>query len=111
MGRTGNQLRGSRVGAGPHGDTERGAPVARIWIDYFCAQGHRCAPGFAAQAQIPERWVCPRCGQPAGRDRDNPPAIARLASYKTHLDCVHERRSVAEAEVLLNEALARLRNA
>jgi len=53
--------------------------------------------------------LCPRCGLPAGRDRDNPPAIAP-ASFKTHLDCVRERRTDADAEILLNEALARVRN-
>jgi hypothetical protein len=109
LARTGSQIRGARVGSGPRGDMERGEPADRIWIDYFCAQGHRCAPGFAAEAQIPEHWVCPRCGQPAGRDRDNPPAIAP-ASYKTHLACVRERRTDEDAEILLNEALARLRN-
>lgn len=110
MARTGSRVRGTRVGAGPLGDMDRGVSADRIWIEYFCSQGHRCAPGFAAEAQVPELWVCPRCGQPAGRDRDNPPAITP-ASYKTHLDCVRERRTDADAELLLNEALARVRNA
>lgn len=109
MARSGNKIRGTRVGGGSRGEMDRGAPADRIWIEYFCSQGHRCMPGFAAQAQIPERWVCPRCGLPAGRDPDNPPAI-EPASYKTHLDCVRERRTDADAERLLNEALARVRN-
>jgi hypothetical protein len=81
----------------------------RIQIDYFCSQGHRCTFSFALQAEIPELWDCPHCGLTAGRDQDNPPQTTSVAPYKTHLAYVRQRRSDADAELLLSEALARLR--
>ena len=91
------------------GADDRGEPAERTRITYFCAQGHQSKPIFALQAQIPELWECTRCSQPAGQDRDNPPAAGFVAPYKTHLAYVRERRSDADAERLLNEALAKLR--
>jgi hypothetical protein len=92
------------------GEDDRGEPAERTQIAYFCSQGHQSRPNFAVQAAIPELWDCPHCGLPAGRDQDNPPTAAVVAPYKTHLAYVRERRSDADAELLLNEALARLRN-
>ena len=111
LARNGGSPRGTRIGAGPRGDVERGAWADRTRVDYFCSQGHQCALSFAAQAEIPEHWECPHCGLPAGRDPHNAPPVMAIAPYKTHLDYVRERRSDADAELLLNEALARLRNA
>jgi hypothetical protein len=54
-------------------------------------------------------WECSGCGLPAGQDRDNPPERVAVVPFKTHLDYVRERRSDAEAEILLAEALARVR--
>lgn len=105
-----NRLRGVRIGGGPVGDSTRGLSAERTEVEYFCTRGHQCSRSFAVQAAIPETWECPHCGLPAGRDQDNPPARARVAPYKTHLAYVRERRSDAEAEILLNEALARLRD-
>lgn len=110
LARNGSPPRATRVGAGPRGDVERGAWADRTQIDYFCSQGHHCAPSFAAEATIPERWDCPHCGLPAGRDPYNVPTAIVIAPYKTHLDYVRERRTDADAERLLNEALAKLRN-
>lgn len=81
----------------------------RTQIEYFCSQGHHCRLSFALQADIPDLWDCPHCGLPAGRDAANPPQEMVYAPYKTHLAYVRERRSEAEAELLLGEALARLR--
>ena len=58
---------------------------------------------------IPELWDCPRCGLPAGRDTENPPAPPRTEPYKTHLAYVKERRSDADGAAILEEALGRLR--
>ena len=58
---------------------------------------------------IPETWECPRCGFPAGQDEANPPAPPRVEPYKTHLAYVKERRSDADGEAILAEALQRLR--
>ena len=59
--------------------------------------------------EVPETWDCPRCGLPGGRDAENPPAAPRTEPYKTHLAYVKERRSDADGEAILEEALGRLR--
>jgi hypothetical protein len=54
-------------------------------------------------------WDCPRCGYPASRDRDNPPAPPKTEPYKTHLAYVRERRDDKDGEAILNEALVELK--
>jgi RNA polymerase-binding protein len=105
----GNAIRGTRVGAGPMGESERGETAPRSRIPYFCANGHVTTPSFANEADIPESWDCPRCGLPAGRDGENPPAPPRTEPYKTHLAYVKERRSDSDGAAILEEALSRLR--
>jgi len=104
-------LRGSRIGSGPLGETERGDLIERVAVTFWCATGHVTRPQFAATAPIPDVWDCHRCGQPAGRDQDNPPPALTVEPYKTHLAYLRERRSDADAEILLAEALAKLRAA
>lgn len=106
---SGSAIRGSRVGAGPMGEAERGDTAPRHRIVFWCAKGHETVPSFAAEAQIPETWDCPRCGWPAGRDQENPPSPPRTEPYKTHLAYVRERRTDADGEAILAEALAKLR--
>ncbi|WP_214370408.1 RNA polymerase-binding protein RbpA [Pseudonocardia sp. H11422] len=105
----GNAIRGTRVGAGPIGESERGETAPRERISYYCSNGHETKPSFAAEAEIPESWDCPRCGLPAGRDNQSPPAPPRNEPYKTHLAYVKERRSDADGAAILEEALGRLR--
>lgn len=105
----GNAIRGSRVGAGPMGEAERGDAAPRVQVTYFCEQGHESNPSFAAEAVVPESWDCPRCGLPASQDRDNPPPAPRNEPYKTHLAYVKERRSEADGAAILDEALQALR--
>ena len=105
----GNAIRGTRVGAGPMGESERGESAPRRRVGYWCANGHESRPSFAMDAEIPESWDCPRCGLPAGQDQAKPPAPQRNEPYKTHLAYVKERRSDADGEAILAEALARLR--
>ena len=106
----GNAIRGSRVGAGPMGEAERGESAPRQRVAFWCANGHESRPSFAADALIPELWDCPRCGFPASRDRDNPPAPPKTEPYKTHLAYVRERRDAKDGEAILAEALESLRN-
>ncbi|MDQ1746844.1 MAG: hypothetical protein QOD07_1107 [Frankiaceae bacterium] len=106
----GSAIRGSRVGAGPMGETERGESAPRKRVAFWCANQHESRPSFAADAEIPEAWDCPRCGCPAGRDRDNPPPPPRTEVYKSHLAYVRERRDDSDGEALLNEALEALRS-
>jgi RNA polymerase-binding protein len=105
----GSAIRGSRVGAGPMGEAERGEPAPRRRISYWCANAHESRPSFADEADIPETWDCPRCGLPAGQDRETPPSAPKNEPYKTHLAYVKERRSDADGEAILAEALAKLR--
>jgi len=105
----GNAIRGSRVGAGPMGEAERGEAAPRIRVSFWCANNHETRPSFSEEAAIPETWDCPRCGFPAGRDKDSPPAPPKTEPYKTHLAYVRERRNEADGEAILQEALQRLR--
>ena len=91
------------------GEAERGDAAPRLYVSYFCSHGHETRPAFAAEAQVPATWDCPRCGLPASLDCDNPPPAPKIEPYKTHLAYVKERRSDAEAKDILNEAIATLR--
>ena len=104
-------IRGSRVGACPMGEAERGDSIARAYVSYWCANGHEVRPSFAVEETvvIPAEWDCPKCGYPAGRDRNNPPSPEVNVPYKTHLAYVKERRTDAEGEKLLEDALRKLR--
>jgi rubredoxin len=97
------------VGAGPVGEAERGDSAPRLYVSYYCANGHETRPAFALDATIPDEWDCPRCGLPANRDAENPPPPPHILPYKTHLAYVQERREPADAKVILDEALANLR--
>jgi hypothetical protein len=105
-------VRGRRIGSGPAGESERGGDlVARVAVTFWCAAGHSTRVMFAAEVVAPDTWECHSCALPAGQDRDNPPPATRVEPYKTHLAYVRERRSDADAEILLNQALAKLRAA
>ncbi|HTF49861.1 MAG TPA: RNA polymerase-binding protein RbpA [Pseudonocardia sp.] len=105
----GNAIRGTRVGAGPMGESERGETAPRVRVSYWCANGHETKPSFACDAEQPESWDCPRCGLPAGPNQQQPPAPPRNEPYKTHLAYVKERRSDADGAAILDEALTRLK--
>ncbi|UZN01527.1 RNA polymerase-binding protein RbpA [Cellulomonas sp. S1-8] len=108
---SGSAIRGSRVGAGPMGEAERGDAAPRVWISYWCSKGHETRPSFAEEAaqEAPATWDCPRCGFPAGQDPEAPPAPSKNEPYKTHLAYVKERRSEEDGAAILDEALAALR--
>src|SRR5690625_7681171 len=70
------------------GEAERGESAPRLFVSYWCATGHETRPSFAQDpaVEVPEVWDCPRCGLPAGQDRENPPAVPKNEPYKTHLE-------------------------
>ncbi|MFD1858697.1 RNA polymerase-binding protein RbpA [Aeromicrobium camelliae] len=105
----GGAIRGSRIGAGPMGEAERGEAAPRQTVVYFCAKDHRTALQFSIEAEVPDEWDCPRCGLPASRDAENRPEAPKIEPYKTHLAYVKERRSEEEASAILAEALETLR--
>ena len=107
----GSAIRGSRVGAGPMGEAERGEAIERFTISYWCANNHEIKPSFAKEegVEIPDEWDCPRCGWPAGQDPDNPPQPQKNEPYKTHLAYVKERRDDKDGDAILAEAIEKLR--
>ena len=108
----GSAIRGSRVGSGPMGEQDRGVHAERISISYWDAMGNETVRHFAAnlpEEEIPDVIDSPSTGLPAGRDRDNPPQVAKNEPYKTHLAYVKERRTDEEAAQILDEALLKLR--
>jgi len=108
----GSAIRGSRVGSGPMGEQDRGFHAERVSISYWDALGNETVRHFAAnlpEEEIPDIIDSPATGLPAGRDRDNPPQMAKTEPYKTHLAYVKERRTEDEAAQLLEEALQQLR--
>ncbi|MCH1883142.1 RNA polymerase-binding protein RbpA [Agrococcus sp. ARC_14] len=110
----GSAIRGSRVGAGPMGEQDRGFHAERVAISYWDAMGNETVRYFAADLpvdEIPEIIDSPSTGLPAGRDKENPPSVAKNEPYKTHLAYVKERRAPEEATQLLDEALQKLRSA
>ena len=110
MAGAGSAIRGSRVGAGPMGEAERGEAAPRKTVSYFCANEHSSVITFSVEAQAPDSWDCPKCGLPAGLDSDNAPAAPKIEPYKTHLAYVKERRSDKEAAEILEEAIQTLRS-
>ena len=65
----GNAIRGSRVGAGPMGEAERGEAAPRHRIPYWCANGHETRIAFADDADVPERGTAPAAASRPGRTR------------------------------------------
>ncbi|MCI2958549.1 RNA polymerase-binding protein RbpA [Agromyces atrinae] len=105
-------IRGSRVGAGPMGEQDRGFHADRVAISYWDALGNETVRYFAANLpdeEIPETIDSPQSGLPAGRDKENPPSLAKAEPYKTHLAYVKERRTEEEGVSLLEDALQQLR--
>jgi len=94
------------------GEQDRGYHAERVQISYWDELGNETVRHFAANLpddEIPLTIDSPQSGLPAGRDKDNPPSVAKLEPYKTHLAYVKERRTEEEAESLLGEALLQLR--
>lgn len=109
----GSAIRGSRVGSGPMGELDHGHHAERVAVSYWDAVGNETVRYFAADVlpeEIPETIDSPSTGLPAGRDRNQPPELSKQEPYKTHLAYVKERRTDAEAEQLLEDALAQLRS-
>jgi hypothetical protein len=94
------------------GEQDRGYHAERVQISYWDELGNETVRHFAANLpddEIPLTIDSPQSGLPAGRDKENPPSVAKLEPYKTHLAYVKERRTEEEAESLLGDALSQLR--
>jgi hypothetical protein len=78
-------------------------------VSFWCGNGGTTQPVFAIEAEVPALWDCPRCGLPVDPDPDDTPTPSGNTSFKTHLGYVQPRRSQEDGEILLHEALAKLR--
>ena len=68
----GNAIRGSRVGAGPMGEAERGDAAPRQAVTYFCSRGHSSVVAFSIGASMQgHKWressSCPWLQHSGGR--------------------------------------------
>ena len=108
----GSAIRGSRVGAGPMGEQDRGFHADRIAVCYWDARGNETVRHFAAnlpEEEIPDVIDSPSTGCPPVATRTTRRRSPKLEPYKTHLAYVKERRTEDEAAALLDEALTQLR--
>jgi hypothetical protein len=97
-----------------HDPSERPAP--RIQVSYRCSrENHDFTITLAAGAEPPAVWDC-RCGARSHRvestnvvttESTNVVAVSNAeAEHERHRELVHDRRTPAEAEEILAEALA-----
>ena len=84
--------------------------AARQEVAYDCPRAHHFSLTFAAEAEIPSLWECPRCGAESLRSDGQRPEVKEEKPARTHWDMLRERRSIAELEELLNERLDLLRS-
>ena len=94
------------------GEQDRGYHADRIKVSYWDELGNETVRYFAAnlpEEEIPDIIDSPPTGLPAGRDKTNPPSVAKLEPYQTHLAYVKDRRTEQDAADLLDEALQQLR--
>ncbi|MDO5721111.1 MAG: RNA polymerase-binding protein RbpA [Actinomycetaceae bacterium] len=98
---------------------------ATATVEYFCARGHITRVRFAASAlfSVPATWNCSSCHKLASRERPTTcpenrgqspsPREGEADSFPKLSDRgweeVRKRRSQAEGETLVQEALERLR--
>lgn len=99
-------LRGSRLGAVSY-ENDRNTDLApRQVASYDCPKGHHFAVPLAAEAEVPETWECRFCGTTAVRVGAGAPEPKKTKPVRTHMDMLRERRSTADLEEVLKEALA-----
>ncbi|MFB9906031.1 RNA polymerase-binding protein RbpA [Allokutzneria oryzae] len=106
-------IRAIRAGGGPqYSQPATETPVARRAVMFVCPRGHDVELIFAADAEAPDAWECPKHGVPSrvwysdSVDGDAP-AVARTG--KSHWEQLCSRRSQPELEQLLAERLSELR--
>lgn len=98
-------LRGSRLGAVSY-ENDRNTDLApRQSADYDCPKGHHFTVPLAAEAEVPATWECRFCGTTATRVGANTPEPKKTKPVRTHMDMLRERRSTADLEEVLKEAL------
>ncbi|WP_300082843.1 RNA polymerase-binding protein RbpA [Propioniciclava sp.] len=84
--------------------------AARQEIAFVCPKGHEFSLTFAAEAELPTLWECPRCGTEARRADGVQPEVKEGKPPRTHWDMLRERRSIPELEEILAERLDQIRS-
>ena len=80
-------------------------------ITYECPLAHVVVVPMALEAEIPQTWECPECGQVAAlRGEEEPEAEEPKKAPRTHWDMLLERREIDDLKVLLDERLGMLRS-
>lgn len=103
-------LRGSRLGSTSFEDESGIVMAERRVVSYDCPKGHEVKLTFAAEAEVPDTWDCPRCGALSPRSDYVAPERKPEKPVRTHWDMLRERRTDAELEELLQERLDLLRS-
>ena len=103
-------LRGIRLGAQSLQSEEGVVFMERKEQTYVCAAcGRETTLMFAADAEAPATWECPRCGAEALSVDGIEPELKVEKPARTHWDMLLERRSIEELEEILAERLAFIR--
>ena len=104
-------LRGMTIGAKSM-ESEDGVEFAeRQMITYECPLAHLTTVPMSTEAEVPQTWECPECGQVAAlRGEEEPEDDEPKKAPRTHWDMLLERRSIDELKVLLDERLKLLRS-
>lgn len=83
--------------------------AARNDVGFICPNGHEFTRTFAAEAELPTIWECPRCGVEAKRADGAVHTPKEEKPVRTHWDMLRERRSIEELEDILAERLEEIR--
>lgn len=102
-------LRGHGLGGKSLSDPSGVEMAARQDLSFDCANGHHFTLTFAAEAELPTEWECPKCGDMARRSDGVQPEVKPTKPPRTHWDMLRERRSIPELESILAERLEQLR--
>ena len=104
-------LRGMTIGAKSM-ESEEGVEFAeRQMISYECPLAHVVVVPMSLEAEIPQTWECPECGQVAAlRGEEEPESEEPKKAPRTHWDMLLERRDIDDLKVLLDERLDMLRS-
>ena len=102
-------LRGSGLGSKSYADGQGVELAPRLEVGFDCPNDHHFEVVFAAEAELPTEWECPRCGSPAARSDGTRPEEKDVKPPRTHWDMLLERRSIPELAELLEERLTLLR--
>ena len=87
-------LRGMTIGAKSM-ESEDGVEFAeRQMITYECPLAHVTTVPMSTEAEVPQTWECPECGQVAAlRGEEEPEDDEPKKAPRTHWDMLLERRS------------------